>query len=85
MPNLIIVLADHRFDNNKNEEFWYNSAYLLEKGDKNKFIEYIKNGIIVVDIRIHLKPKGTVRNHGTAFRINENILVDCFLEKTKLF
>lgn len=85
MPNLIVVLADSRITEAGIEEFWYNSAYLLEDGNKNTFIDFIKKGIIIVDVRIHLKEKGTVRNHGTAFRIEEKYLVDCFLNKTKLF
>jgi hypothetical protein len=85
MPNLLVVLADNKINDSGREEFWYNSAYLLENGDKNVFIDFIKKGIIIVDLRIHLKEKGTVRNHGTAFRIEEKYLVDCFLNKIKLF
>ncbi len=85
MPNLLVVLADSRITNNGKEEFWYNTAYLLENGNKNVFIDFIKKGIIIVDIRIHLKEKGTVRNHGTAFRIEEKKLVECFINKIKLF
>ncbi len=83
MPNLIIVLAENKFENGK-EYFWYNEAYLLEKGNKKMFIEFINKGIIVVDIRIHLKPNGTIRNHGTAFRIEEKKLSDCFFSKKTL-
>ncbi len=81
MPNLIVVLAESKGRNGK-EEFWYNEAYLLENADKSAFIDFIENGTIIVDVRIHLKEKGTVRNHGTAFRIEERKLYKCFLKKT---
>ncbi len=82
MPNLIVVLADYKI--NEKEEFHYNEAYLLNNGNRKSFIDYIRKGIIIVDVRIHLKVKGTVRNHGTAFRIEEKYLVDCFETKERL-
>lgn len=84
MPNLIVVFADTKLSKKNEEEFCYNEAYYLKNVNKEIFLDYINKSIIIMDIRIHLKPKGTVRNHGTAFRIEEKNLVNCFLNKEKI-
>ena len=85
MPVLVIVFADTRINSNEKEEFWYNEAYFLEHPDVDNFIHLIKNDKIIVDIRMHLKNNNsTVRNHGTAFRIDEQFLYLCFGKKERL-
>jgi len=68
---LLISLADSRIREDKKEEFHFNEAYLLTDPKPQNFIESFKKGSIVIDIRMHLKPNKTVRNHGTGFRIRE--------------
>ncbi len=84
MPNLIIVIADRRVDSTGREEFWYNEAYYLEGVNEEKFVEYLNNGTVTVDFRMHIKSGGSVRNHGTAFRIEERFLPDLFSLKIDL-
>lgn len=84
MPNLILVIADCRLDSKGKEEFWYNEVYYLEGVDRNKFVEFLRNGVITVDLRMHLKRNNTVRNHGTAFRIEEKNLPELFSSKIDL-
>ena len=84
MPNLIIVIADRRVDSTGEEEFWYNEAYYLEGVNEEKFIEFLRNGTVTVDFRMHIKGKGKVRNHGTAFRIEERFLPSLFSLKVDL-
>jgi hypothetical protein len=84
LPNLIVVIADSRINSRGREEFAYNEAYHLQGMNINTFLRYIQKGIIVVDIRMHLKKAGGVRNHGTAFRIDEKYLADCFKKKTDI-
>lgn len=84
MPNLIIVIADSRINSKGREEFWYREAYYLHGANKDMFLRYIQKGIIIVDIRMHLKKNGAVRNHGTAFRMDEQYISDCFESKTNL-
>lgn len=84
MPSLVLVIADTRKSSNNIEEFHYNEAYLLEKPSGRKFIELVKKGRIVVDLRMHQKDKNTVRNHGTGFRIEEKYLKDCFARKEQI-
>lgn len=78
MPALVVVYADSRINSDEKEELWFNESYLLKNPDKDNFIDLIKKDIIIVDIRMHLKKTSAVRNHGTAFRIDEKFLNLCF-------
>jgi hypothetical protein len=68
---LLLVLADSKLRQDRKEEFHFNEAYLLTDPKPQNFIEAFSKGIIVIDIRMHLKSNKTVRNHGTGFRIRE--------------
>ncbi len=39
---------------------------------------------LMIDIRMHLKETGGVRNHGTGFRIAEKYLIDLYQKQRKL-
>ena len=52
----------------RKEEFWYKEAYLLTDPDVDKFLELIEQDIIIIDLRMHIKENGSVRNHGTGFQ-----------------
>ena len=66
------------------EEFWFNEAYFLTQPNENNFLELIKNEVVVVEIRMHIRDNAVARNHGTAFRIQENFLNLCFGGKEQL-
>lgn len=83
IPALILVIADTRRVRRK-EEFHYKEAYLLQKPTKRRLFNLIKNGNVVVNLRMHLEPNGHVRNRGTAFRIAEQNLAQCFGTKRRL-
>jgi hypothetical protein len=63
------------------EYFHYNEAYLLTDLSAKKFAKLIDEGKMVVEFRMHLKPSGAARNHGTGFRLNEKHMVDLYEEK----
>jgi|AntAceMinimDraft_17_1070374.scaffolds.fasta_scaffold191281_1 hypothetical protein len=84
MPALIAVFADTRINSEEKEEFYFNEAYFLKNPDIDNFIDLLKKDIIIVDIRMHLKKNNAVRNHGTAFRIDEKFLYLSFSKKVKL-
>jgi hypothetical protein len=84
LPSLILVLADTRRNAEGKEEFHYTDAYLLKKPSKTGLLKLIQKNFVVVDLRMHLKPGGTVRNRGTAFRVEEKNLIQCFTDKLKL-
>ena len=84
MPALVAVYADTRINSDDKEEFWFNEAYLLKQPDASNVLELIRNDTIVVDIRMHINARGSVRNHGTGFRIDESFLSLCFASREKL-
>jgi hypothetical protein len=83
LPALVYVLADTDIMEGK-ECFHYNEAYLLSGFDFVLFKEMVKKDEIVVDFRMYYRPNGSVRNHGTGFRVKANKLYNCFKIKIKL-
>ena len=82
--NLILVLAETR-KKDKNEYFQYQKAILLQDLSENKFEEALNNGIIVWEFRAHIKPDGTVRDHGPGFRISKLHLSNLYSKQTIIF
>ena len=83
LPALVYVLADTKIVD-EIEYFHFNEAYLLEDFDFELFKKRVRADDIVVDFRMYYRPNGSVRNHGTAFRVKINKLDDCFSKKTRL-
>ena len=81
--NVLLVEADNH-KSGENEEFWYKKAHLLTGIIVEKFLEYIKNGTIAVDLRMHINKNGGVRNHGTGFRLHRRYLDSCFNKTERL-
>ena len=84
MPFLVMVYAETRINSDEKEEFWFNEAYLLDQPNAANFLDLIRKDIVIVDLRMHLKESGAVRNHGTGFRIDEKFLNLCFGKREKL-
>lgn len=72
----------------ENEEFLYESAYLVEGFSSEKIINLINSGSIYVDLRIgqyhNGKNKGKTHDHGTGLRIKEKDQPLLFKHITKL-
>jgi len=83
LPALIYVLADTKIIRGI-EHFHFNEAYLLEDFDFELFKKRVKADDIVVDFRMYYRPNGSVRNHGTGFRVKIRRIDDCFSKRTKL-
>ena len=75
--HVLLVHADTRMAFDK-EEFHFNSAQVLSDPSARIFKMAFEEGKVVVDIRMHVNLKGSVRNHGTGFRIMENDLPALF-------
>ncbi len=76
IPALILVNADAE-ERDDIEWFWFNRARLLRGTTPHLLHTQIKQGKILIDLRLH--DKGTrARNHGTGFRILEKNLDDIF-------
>lgn len=84
MPALVVVYADTRVNSDNKEEFWFNESHLLTNPGQNHFLDLIKQDIVIVDVRMHLRENGSVRNHGTGFRIDERFLNLCFGNREKI-
>ena len=67
VERLLFVVADSKKIDGK-EYFHYVEAYFLIGFNKNRFLQLIEQGKIVVDMRMYLKKSGAVRDHGIAFR-----------------
>ena len=83
MKNLVLIKAETQ-DKGRNEKFWFNEGYLLIEFDFENFKNLIKEGLILVDIRIGQYPDGRIHEHGTAFRIFPNNLDLCYSKKEKI-
>jgi len=84
IERLLLVFADSK-GTGKEEEFHYNEAYLLVELQTERFFSMFDEGVLVVDLRMHVRKNNTVRNHGTAFRIRGlEKLMDCYDGREKL-
>jgi hypothetical protein len=78
LGRVLFVIAERRYNADGEEEFFYNEAYILTDPIPKNFINAFKAGKVGIDLRMHLKENGTVRNRGTAFRIKEIDLWDLY-------
>lgn len=83
LPALVYVLADRKIID-KYEYFHFNEAYLLKGFSFELFKTMVKNDGIVIDFRMYYRPNGSVRNHGTGFRVKINKLYHCFETEVRL-
>lgn len=83
LPALVYVLTDTKEIRGK-EFFHFNEAYLLSDFDFELFKKMVKKDQIVVDFRMYYRPNGSVRNHGTGFRVKIDKLYNCFKDKIRL-
>lgn len=83
LSRLLLVIADRKVEKGR-EYFHYNEAYLLAEPNPRNFLRAFKNDSIGIDIRMHLKESGAVRNRGTAFRIREKDLIELYGSKKRL-
>ncbi|MBU1136145.1 MAG: MvaI/BcnI restriction endonuclease family protein [Nanoarchaeota archaeon] len=79
--NIAFITAKHKEENGQ-EFFHFEKAILLTGLTFNKFLEGIKNGDILYDIRIGVykrgKNMGKTHDHGSGFRIKKNQIKNVF-------
>ncbi len=83
LGNMLFVHADSQHDAGR-EMFHFNRAHLLTRPDTTTFEESFTKGVVTIDIRMYIRPNGTVRNHGTGFRISEQDLPKLFRRVRRL-
>lgn len=83
-PQLVMVFAQNEHRDGV-EYFWYDEAYHLDGFASSEFLQLMREGVITVDLRMHLKESGANRNRGTAWRIMDESKLDrAFEERTSL-
>ena len=83
LQNLCIITARTKKDGP--EYFAIDSATLAIGLDTTCFFGLVSKGKVRIDLRMHLKPSGVARNHGTAFRLLDyNSLLSCFRQVERL-
>ncbi|NUM80440.1 hypothetical protein HUU42_06495 [bacterium] len=83
LDRLLLAFADNKIEN-ETEYFHFSEAYLLENPTPEKFIDAFEKSELMIDLRMHIKETGSVRNHGTGFRISEKNLIDLYAKKKRL-
>ena len=83
LPKILYVKADSR-GKGCYEEFWFNEAWLLSGFDFDSFVQLLKKGTILVDIRIGQYPDGRTHDHGTGFRVFPDKLDLCFSHRERI-
>lgn len=83
LDRLLFIIAENLIDDGR-EFFHFDEAYLLENPTAEKFLEAFEKNKLMIDLRMHLKESGAVRNHGTGFRISEKDLMELYANRRKL-
>jgi len=83
LPQLMYVMANYRGSGDA-EEFYFNEAYLLKGFSFEDFGQLLEDGNIYIDIRIGQYPDGRTHDHGTAFRVKQDELDNCFSNRKKI-
>lgn len=79
----VFVGADSR-GTGADEEFWYRTVTWCREPSARRLMELAATGDVIVELRMHLRPDGSARNHGTAFRIRKHKLQTLFSEQKTL-
>lgn len=74
----VVFVAAHARGKGRSEEFQYYSVTWCQDPDVSEFVNLIEAGEVVLELRMHMKPGGSVRNHGSAFRIKQNQIPQLF-------
>ncbi len=60
------------------EAFHYRAATYCAGPAVERLVALIEDGDVILELRMHVKPTGGARNHGTAFRVRKHRLKDLF-------
>jgi hypothetical protein len=83
-PEFVIVKADVK-KKGGSEYFHYNEAYHLRGFNPDKFVELMRDSVISLDLRMHIKDSGGLRNRGTAWRIKDKSMLEkAYDERTEI-
>ena len=66
----------------KQEAFHYQQVLWCREPSVDRFLELLAEGDVLLELRMHLKETGSVRNHGSCFRVRKDRLKDLFRHST---
>lgn len=67
-----VFVAAHARGKSRDEEFHYYAVTWCRTPSVAAFVDLIQSADVMLELRMHIKPTGSVRNHGSAFRIKQN-------------
>ena len=73
-----VFVSAHTRGKGNSEEFHYYGVTWVREPSVDEFIELLNEGEVMLELRMHLKETGSVRNHGSCFRIKQNRIKDLF-------
>ena len=73
----VFVAAETRGEG-RDEEFHFRTVTYCASASVERLVELIEDRDVVLELRMHVKPTGGARNHGTAFRVRKHRLVDLY-------
>ncbi|MDF1812250.1 MAG: MvaI/BcnI family restriction endonuclease [Verrucomicrobiales bacterium] len=79
-----VFIAARTRGTGKNEEFHYYGVQWCRDPSIGAFINLIRAGDVVLELRMHIKESGSARNHGSAFRIRQSRIPGLYQATTRL-
>lgn len=73
-----VFVSAHARGTGKKEQFHYYGVTWCRDPAVDAFFQLIEEGAVMLELRMHLKETGAVRNHGSAFRIKQNRIPDLY-------
>lgn len=71
-------VSAHTQGKGKQEQFHYFGVTWCAEPSIEKFLMLIEEGDVLLELRMHVKESGAARNHGSAFRIQQNRIRDLY-------
>jgi len=71
-------VSAHTKGKGKQEQFHYFGVTWCAEPSIEKFLSLIEQGDVLLELRMHIKESGAARNHGSAFRIQQNRIRDLY-------
>lgn len=85
LNQMVLVYANFKKDDQKNEYFKYEEFHLAQEPDLNNFTNLINNGSICIDLAIHRdKITNSVIDKGFLFRISESSVNELFKQVQRI-
>jgi len=73
-----VFVSAHAEGAGKEEQFHYYGVLWCAEPSVDSFVRLVQDGAVMLELRMHLKPNGSLRNHGSAFRIKQNRIPDLY-------